>query len=267
MQRNDLITAGVVTMGGIVAGFSLAAVAHRLWLPALIPADCSAVGEKSGVVAGVPYLERMRGHASPDESVPMVVLFHSKGASPSGHSGMLSGIGPARLILPEGAYEGSGGRVWWQRGIKDAMDPAQRDAATAQWEGAAERMAEFLRQIVQCRPTVGKPVITGSSQGGEMTLLMASTHPELVSAGVAVSSYLLPDLWTKRMAPVHMIHGTGDKTVPYDWAREYFETMQARGAPLSFESYSSPGHSVTSPMSDDWITAVRELVARERPVA
>lgn len=264
-DRNELIVAGAVAAGGLAVGFGVGALVHRFFPPLLL-ADCSRVGEDAGMVAGVPYLERMRGGAEPHEPVPMVILFHSRGGNPRGYARGMQGIGKARLILPEGAYHGKGNaRLWWELGVKASVD--NMAGAVQEWEHAAARAAEFVRQIVQCRPTVGKPVLTGSSQGGEMTLLMASLYPELMASGVAVSSYLLRPFWTDDMAPVRMIHGTGDRTVPYDWAKEYYEAMRNEGAPLSFESYPSSGHSVTKAMSADWITSVKGQLAAQRAVA
>lgn len=266
-DRNEILVASGVGAAGVALGFALGAAVHRVWRPPLPPADCSRVADKDGVIAGVPYLERMRGGAEPHEAVPMVVVFHSRGASPRGYTGMLRGIGKARLIIPTGAYEGKqGGHLWFELGVK-AGETEDPEGAAQQWRQAAERMAEFLRQVVQCRPTVGRPVLTGSSQGGEMTLLMASTHPDLAHSGVAVSSYLLRPFWTDDMVPVHMIHGTGDRTVPYDWAREYYEAVKAEGAPVSFDSYPSSGHSVTSEMGSAWIASVREQVQRTGALA
>lgn len=262
LDTNDKIVTGAVITSGIVLGAIGAAFARRRW-PPRAPADCSQVGPNGGVVAGVPYREQLRGGATPNEELPMVVLFHSLGAGTGGHTNMLTGIGRARLISPEGAYRSGdgGGRKWWERGVKDAAlnDPAN---ATMQWHAASERIAEFLRQIVQCRPTLGLPILTGSSQGGEMTLLLSSTHPELVRSGVAAASWILPAFWTEKMAPVRMIHGTGDDTVPYAWAKDYYEQLSARGAPLQFQSYQSPGHEVTKQMSSDWIASVRAEVER-----
>lgn len=261
-NRADLLTGTAVALGGVALGFGLGAAVHRFIIEPL-RVDCSLVGAGGGEVAGVPYLERMRGGAHPDEAVPMVVLFHSLGASPEGHSRMLANIGRARLILPEGAYRASGaGRKWWELGVKAGVnqDP---EGARQQWQGAADRAAEFVRQIARCRPTVGDPVLTGSSQGGEMTLLLASEHPRLVQSGVAVSSYLLEPFWNAHgMAPVRMIHGRGDRTVPYAWAKDYAQQMVNQGAPVTWKDYASPGHAVTKEMSNDWIASVRGEVAR-----
>jgi len=257
-DRSDMVLATGVGVAGVVTGAAVVAALHRLVKGP--PADCSQAGNSGGVVAGVPYLERMRGGAQPQEAVPMVVLFHSLGATPKGYEKALSNIGRARLILPEGPYPGAGGgHKWWELGVKAAVED-DPEGATAQWEGTADRIGEFLRQIVQCRPTIGEPIVTGSSQGGEMSLLMASTHPRRVRAGVAVSSYLLGPFWSSRMAPTVMIHGTGDTTVPYAWAKSYAQEMIARGAHLAFEPYDSVGHAVTKPMSRRWMELVRAEV-------
>jgi predicted esterase len=176
---------------------------------------------------------------------------------------MLANIGRARLILPEGEHESTvgSGHKWWTKGVKAAVEHDPEGAAV-EWQAASDRMAEFLRQIVQCRPTVGQPILTGSSQGGEMTLLMASTHPELARSGVAVSSYLLEPFWNRRLSPTAMLHGTGDTTVPYIWARDYADEMRRDGAPLEFFEYESPGHAVTRPMSRGWIATVRGEVEK-----
>lgn len=221
-------------------------------------ADCGQVGPTGGTVAGVRYLERIRGKADPDAALPLVVLFHSRGATPEGHAAMLGGIGPARLILPQGPYPTGSGFGWWRKGIKDAAKDV--DAAAPEWERTASQVIAFVDAIVQCRPTLGRPILTGSSQGGELTLLLSSTEPRAFSGGVAVSGYLLPPFWTPRMAPTAMINGTGDTVVPFSWAKDYAQAMIGQGAPLSFTPMPSTGHAVTGDMAKAWIGTVSALV-------
>jgi phospholipase/carboxylesterase len=250
-----------LAVSGVALGAGVAAAARML----MTPADCTAVAQTEGEIGGVRYIERIRGGADPNAQLPMVLLFHSLGATPEGHAAMLGGIGTARLILPDGELGTSGsGRKWWNLGIKDAVEKGRQDEAQVEWTRAADRMAQFVDEISQCRPTLGKPVLTGSSQGGEMALLMASAYPKVVQGAVAVSSYLLPAFWTPKMAPTVMIHGTGDKVVPYDWALQYAQAMQEQGAPLTFDSFVSSGHSVTSPMASAWIAAVKQMAQTAR---
>ena len=265
VDRSEMIVAAGVATGGVALGFAVGALIDRYARP-LAPVDCSQItDERGGEIAGVRYLERMRGKASPGEAVPMVVFFHSMGAHPRGHARMLANLGPSRLILPFGAYQtdSGGGYKWWQRGVRAGTgdDPEVRAEAVVQWQAASDRAAEFVRQISQCRPTVGKPILTGSSQGGEMSLLLASTHPDLVQSGVAVSSYLLEPFWNDRMASTRMIHGTGDKTVPFALAKDYAERMIAEGAPLSFQAYPSSGHGLAEGMGADWVNSLKGQIA------
>jgi len=249
---------GGVVVGGVVLGlgFSKVASARSDFV------DCSGAGENGGVVAGVRYLERMRGGAGPNDRVPMVVLFHALGASPEGYAAGLSGIGPARLILPEGGIAGGGGHMWFPAGIKSTLADGFDASEAAAWRSAGDRVANFIRAISHCRPTRGKPIVTGSSQGGEMTLLQASSHRGLVSGAVALNADLPQAFWNARMAPTAMLNGTGDTTVPFEWAQAYADEMRRRGAALSFQSYPSPGQDLTAAQTHAWRQTVANLVAK-----
>lgn len=204
------------------------------------------------------YVEVLHGTDNPNEPLPMVIAFHAMGSRPEGYRGMLQGLGKYRLIAPEGELGKEGGpRYWWHLGPTAARKSSAAEAkAAAEWAGVADRMASFIAKITHDKPTIGKPIVTGSSQGGQMALLMASRHPEAVRGAVAVASYVLPPLQTPSMAPTTMIHGTGDTTVPYDISAEYAERMKAKGAPLTFQSFPSGGHAVTGQMSHAWRQAL-----------
>lgn len=258
----DLRSPWVLVPGVVVGSIALGLGAVTLASGAGLSVDCSGAGTTGGVIAGVRYLERMRGDAASTDSVPMVVLFHALGGSPEGYAAGMSGIGPARLILPEGGIVGGGGHMWFPEGIKgtlsDGFDPTEHAA----WRAAGDRMARFLDTISRCRPTRGRPIVTGSSQGGEITLLLASAHRGSVSSAVALNSTLPEAFWNPRMAPTALLSGTGDTTVPYAWQQAYAEDMRRRGAPLTFQSYPSPGHDLTGAQTKAWRETVASLVAK-----
>jgi len=262
--QSPVVQGGAIAVGALALGGVLGRLSYRAKHGPAIFADCNEAGLSGGTVGGVTYLEAMRGGATPDEDVPMVIAFHSLCSSPSGILNMFKSIGRARLIIPAGAYGCSNEkhRKWWKLGITKAMKGEELPGATVEWREEAQRMGNFISQIQRCRPTLGRPIVTGSSMGGEMTLLMASTHPRLLDSGVAVSGYVIPPFWNQRMAPVAMIHGDGDRTVPYDWAKDYAAHMESLGAPISFSSYSSDGHGVTKEMGKAWGTAIRGQVAK-----
>lgn len=244
-----------VALGGLAVGTGVARAMSK-------PACPVGLGLDGGVLYGVRYLERMRGGAAPDEEVPMVVLMHTLTGRPEGYAGGMNGIGRARLILPEGEYTVGSGRSWFPRGIKATVNAGNKPEEMAAWRAAGERMARFIETIAHCRPTVGKPVVTGSSQGGEMAILLANGHRKLVSGAVTANSDLPSPLWTDKMAPIAMLNGTGDTTVPYEWARAHAQQAAARGQPVTFESFPSSGHDLTSAQTKAWIGAVRAMVGQ-----
>ncbi len=245
-------------LGGLAVGFAALTRGRspsvRRPSPAREP-DCNLVTPTGGTVAGIEYLERIRGNADPESKLPMVIAFHSRGATAAGMTGMLKGIGPARLIIPKGPHRtAGGGNVWWTVAIRDDED----DVADAFLE-MGDKMAAFIYDIVRCRPTEGRPIVTGSSQGGEMAYLMTNVYPDLVRGGVAVAGWIPEPLWNVDMAPTLGLHGDRDNTVPYAWAKEFADTMIAEGADMRFETFDS-AHGVSSAMSQAWREGIKELL-------
>ena len=133
-DRDELVALGAVSVAGVALGAAIAHATRDLW----DPPDCSGIGEDGGTVAGVPYLERMRGGAEPGDAVPMVIAFHSMGATPYGFAGSLKDIGRARLILPGGEFRTpGGGYLWWHDRIRTAVKPENLALATMERERAA----------------------------------------------------------------------------------------------------------------------------------
>lgn len=241
-------------VGGTTIGIGVARAAARV-------GRCKGVTDEGGVVAGVRYLERMRGGASPTERMPMVLVLHSLGGTPEGYAGGMGGIGRARLILPEGEFDRDNGKSWFGKGLHAVVDGGNKPEDLAIWKSAGDRLARFIDAITHCRPTIGKPIATGSSQGGEASLLLANDHRRKIHGAVSINGDMPGPLWHRRMAPTVMVNGTGDTTVPFDWAEEHAQEMIDRGAPLTFVSMDSSGHAITSEQSKAWIAAVRAMVS------
>ncbi len=69
----------------------------------------------------------------------------------------------------------SGGMYIWYDSVRD-------DVAAPLVTQEADRIAAAVAALVAARPTVGKPLVTGFSQGGIMTFALAVTHPEALAA-------------------------------------------------------------------------------------
>lgn len=250
LWAGGLVAAGIVTWGILRA--------RRGTRPQIPPPDCSLVGVGGGQLAGFRYLERVTPGADPESALPMVVLFHSRGSRPENHAGMFyKSLGvPVRVILPEGPNELGKNRSWTTRPSRTA----EQDEWADELEDLGEDLVRFVHNVAACRPTAGRPVVTGSSEGGHVAYLMATLYPELVSGAAAVAGYLPEPLWDAGMAPTVALHGEEDTAVPYARTEHYWRTMEAEGAPIRYRSFPDVGHAVPSSVSLAWRDALREFV-------
>ncbi len=197
-----------------------------------------------GELAGVRYLEHMTGGAQPDERVPMIVALHAMGGEPAGLLPWFRSYrGRARLVLPYGHPRG--GMYLWYDAVGD-------DVAAHVVTGEADRLAAALDALVTARPTLGKPIVTGFSQGGIMTFALAVTHPEALAAAFPISGLLPPALYpstaissTPTLPPVVAFHGAADRAVPAEGARASIAELRSAGYTAELRTYAGVEHDVS----------------------
>lgn len=200
-----------------------------------------------GELAGVRYLEHMTGGARPDERVPMIVALHPMGGDPADFLQLLRRYRRrARLILPYG--HPSGGRYLWYDSVGD-------NVAAPVVTREADRIAAALAALVAARPTVGKPLVTGFSQGGIMTFALAVSHPEALAAAFPISGLLPPSLYPSAalsslprpatLPPVAAFHGALDLAVPARGARASIAELQRAGYTAELREYAGVEHDIS----------------------
>ena len=217
-------------------------------------ANCSDVGADGGTVAGIKYYEFRSKGLGVNDAAPMFIRYHSLGTSTSGLT--MQGRkwanrikGPVRVIVPASPRLTHPNKyfTWWMLGAKTRK---QDELATQMSEVALEQR-DFLCQIVKCRPTIGKPVVSGTSQGASMSYLVATTSPQLIRGAVAGSGWLPKQLWSRNIAPLIATHGQQDTTVPFDSTWEYWEYL-GKDLPFEARSYNAE-HSISGAM-DSYMT-------------
>ena len=197
-----------------------------------------------GEIAGVRYLEHMTGGARPDERVPMIVALHPMGGDPADFLRLLRRYRRrARLILPYG--HPSGGMYIWYDSVRD-------DVAAPLVTREADRIASALAGLVAARHTVGKPLVTGFSQGGIMTFALAVTHPEALAAAFPISGLLPPSLYPSAalrsgprpatLPPIAAFHGASDLAVPTQAARASIAELRRAGYTAELREYAGVEH-------------------------
>jgi phospholipase/carboxylesterase len=201
-----------------------------------------------GELAGMRYLEHMTGGAQPDERVPMIVALHPMGGDPADFLPLLLRYHRrARLILPYG--HPSGGMYIW-------YDFGRDDVAGTLVTAEAERIAAALAALVAALPTVGKPLVTGFSQGGIMAFALAVTHPEALAAAFPISGVLPPPLYPSAalssgprpatLPPVVAFHGGSDLAVPTEGARTSIAELRHAGYSAELHEYAGIEHDISN---------------------
>jgi phospholipase/carboxylesterase len=198
------------------------------------------------------YLERYTGGAGEGDTLPMVIAIHGRGDTPEAFSRLVEGWGtPARVIVPRGLhpFERTGGSTWFLAGTRDAPEALGREVGQA-----ADAVAELVRALLAERPTVGKPVVTGFSQGGMLSYTLAVRHPDLFAGAVPVSGFLpevLVPAAAVAAAPVRALHGTADTMIPPELSRGSAEALKALGLDASLAEYEGVAHSISPEMRRD----------------
>lgn len=201
-----------------------------------------------GEIAGMRYLQHMTGGAQLDERVPMIVALHPMGGDPADFLPLLLRYHRrARLILPYG--HPSGGRYIW-------YDFGRDDVAGTLVTREADRIAVTLAALVAALPTVGKPLVTGFSQGGIMAFALAVTHPEALAAAFPISGLLPPPLYPSAaltseprpatLPPVTAFHGGSDLAVPTGGARTSIAELRQAGYTAELHEYAGVEHDISN---------------------
>lgn len=203
---------------------------------------------------GLTYVERITGGANTADELPLVVFLHPRGAKPSGFTSFAGRIkGRARVLFPGGPIVKSGRHSWATVGTKG--DQAE---LTAQIRSSGQALADFISEAQRCLPTTGMPVVTGTSQGGNMAYYMASQYPHTIRGAVAVAGWLPETLWNPNMAPTFGGHGEYDTTVPYARTAAFWSAMQNSGADLGTKTF--PVAHTTQGMGSWWGARVNQLL-------
>lgn len=211
--------------------------------------------------AGLEYL-LVEPHTVPqDAELPMVVFLHGRGDAPTPPDGPLFDLEtPVRLILPRGPERHGDGYAWAPVSARPGESPELVSALQRRSQRLVEAMVEWRRR----HPTRGRPIVTGFSQGGMLTMMLAMHHPESISYGFPMAGWLPPSLEPRAYdpyaphAPVVALHGGADEVLSAARTRAMVQRLSRLGYPMSFEEYDGLGHHSDAAMR----SRMRELIER-----
>jgi len=189
------------------------------------------------------FIEQVTAGAAPDAKLPMIIAVHGLGDRPERFARLMASFPvPARVIVPRGPTPHGRGYSWFPVRIPVVDDdPAMVTGLT----DSARRLAELARHLSQTRPTVGRPIITGFSQGGMASFAVALHHPDAIRAAVPIAGALPTALWRGRGGPpIIAIHGDADRVVPYRRGRSLVDALAARGLPARLITLPGVAHRI-----------------------
>ena len=212
-------------------------------------------------LAGISYEEVVRGTPADGEVMPVLVAFHYSGGSAAESFENYDQIaGPVRILVPLGAHPKRNGLSYFP------VDYYQR-APDERFRVARETVdafAPFLETVIETHGV--KPVVSGISQGGDISLLLAVYHPDLVAASFPFAA-VIPDLVVsadRAAAPgpsIHAMQGEADAIVDVDVTRARVGEL-AIDLPLSLTTYPDLGHDISSEMKADYTRLITEALRR-----
>jgi predicted esterase len=219
---------------------------------------------EAGQIGAFPFLEVIVGHpVHPDDPLPLVVLLHGRGNRPQIPAGPLEASVPFRMFLPQAPDVLGDGYTWL---AAPTNDPDKQLFARS-LSGRADQLAPAIEAFRRLRPTLGKPILIGFSQGGILSYALATRFPHHFSAAFPIAAWLPPALYPERRKRpgefpyIFAQHGAADTVVPFERGRETVTALRARGLHVDFRESPGVGHIVSKDMSDEVRRAVRRILA------
>lgn len=194
-----------------------------------------------------------------DAAATVVALHHAgSGASQLRDvlNPLLDGLPAIRLVLPQAEQPRGNGYTWFRTDYySDPLVQAETLARVA--DGLAERLREYAPFIV-----------TGVSQGGDLSLALALRHPDLVVAALPMLGMLPDELIPADAAgalpPINLFHGEADPQVPIGRARQTAQALTEYGVPVALHVYPGVGHALPDALKLHWKTDLATLLCRGR---
>lgn len=209
-------------------------------------------GASSRAEARLEYVEVLTAGARSEETLPMIVVIHGLGDEPARIAEIFGTLKvPARLILPRGPDPWGDGYSWFP------VVPAHgaKSVRGSDLARSAARIASLVDELVKTKATRGRPFVTGFSQGGMLTFVLATHHGDRFARALPIAGWMPEDLWpapeeAKRATPMLALHGELDPIVPFAATKGMVGALAERGAKI--ELFSEPGvrHTISPKMAE-----------------
>ncbi|HVU00865.1 MAG TPA: dienelactone hydrolase family protein [Polyangiaceae bacterium] len=201
------------------------------------------------------FVELVTGGASRGDRLPLVIALHGLGDRPAAFARAFDGFpARARFVLPHDDATYLDGFAWFPPGDRESPDAARR------LSDMSGRLVRFAEALAKERPTAGRPIFTGFSQGGALSLVTGVLHGREIGAAFPVGSFmaasLVPSAAPPGNAPIEGFHGLADTLVPFGTTSERYAALRAAGFRATIHSYPGVPHQISGEERADWFSAL-----------
>jgi phospholipase/carboxylesterase len=214
----------------------------------------------------LPYIELVTGGAAADAELPLIIALHGRGDTAEDFAPLFRDFAvPARVAVLRPPHPWGGGQAWFA-GARAHVE--NRPVIAAELLALADRVVATAEAIRAVRPTRGRPIVMGFSQGAMLAWAVAVANPRAISASFPVSGFLFPEMLEKTgvaaagMPPVVAFHGDADPLVPIEEDRRGVRLLEKRGVRVDLRVYPGQGHTLAPGLRADLFAAMARALAR-----
>jgi predicted esterase len=205
----------------------------------------------TGTLSDTRYWEQNIGDVASDS--PIVLALHWMSGDATSMRVIFEGLTvPIRAVFLQARHSSGhevGGYSWFPDEERFYNRSFADQAIAIKAEG--DRIASFLRTYRQTHPTRAM-VVLGMSQGADLTLALATTHPDLVTLALSCAGRVLPSIppypADVRLPRIVMQQGEKDVPVPVDVARSDAARLRHARFDAAYFEYPDVGHDITPDM-------------------
>ncbi|MBX3188863.1 MAG: dienelactone hydrolase family protein [Labilithrix sp.] len=202
---------------------------------------------------GVDFIELFPKDA--DEAAPLVVAIHGMGDKPDAWIDTWSAFpGRAQIAMPRAFTRHGDGYSWFE--FRDGMSDEEYSKEVSASE---ENLWKGIAKLAGAR----KVIVTGFSQGGILSFVIAARHPDKVAYAFPVSGSSPGGLLPKdkaKTAPVIAFHGTADTTLQFRWGLGSVNAFKEQGNDAQMREYRGVGHTITPEMRADLWSEIQKAL-------
>lgn len=216
----------------------------------------------TGTLSDTRYWEHNIGEVASDS--PIVLALHWMSGDANSMRPILEGVTvPIRAVYLQARYPSgdavNGGYSWFPDEERFYSRSFADQAQAIKAEG--DRIAAFLRAYRQTHPARAT-IVMGMSQGGDLTLSLATTHPDIVTMALACAGRVLPAVPAYaadvRLPRIVMMQGEKDVPVPVETARSDAARLRKARFDTTYVEYPGVEHTI----SPEMIALIRQEIAQ-----